>query len=798
MTETEWTPPKAVGPFSSFDALKEAHRDLMMRATAKAPSVPDSGLVTEIQAFVDAASDAGTVLHDEAERQSAQNILDHWESHLIALSRVDEASWTPARLAEFVPDPAREVTDGIAAAVPPARAMDRERIRIAAVARQWRHSGFDPGYLLNGVAITAAIKYVDDPDVDLLVRKSQEAAQRKSRQLKISVAGVIVVLLAIIVALFLLWNKAEEKRALAEDNAEAARKERLNADDEAQEARKQQELAVAAAERAQTRLAQAEALQRQFDAALDLIRGSIQAGKISESDVPETIRDSLKASEAPARSTLSELIQADQITLSGYDPDFLGSKVPLPSIPVAMLGKTFQNGRPLEYLNYSLVLHAERQIALFTASNLDRQHLRVLPRVADSFEVDPRVPAGLQAQASWFADNDLDRGHLVTRQEIAWGPDLNAEAELATIQLQSVVNIYTNVTPQFDTFNQGVWMYLERWALTEFNKGANRVSIFSGPVLDETDPELYGARVPRRFWKVVVSGQLAPTGGLTVEAFLLPQFQGSAKIGGGVRFTPDQFRVRVEDLEKLIGLDFGEALRAADVTRTGAPAQALTKGDRLAAELDTLNAATADERKAFTQTVVNALRDQQLPDPEQRKVVAALAAMAQPDQLRKLSTPGRVNLLFILSQIPEESWDRPDWIDLKASARRAVVQLEAQEGGVELGPDARQALNTLKTRLDWGVPQRYTVYLQFAGITRESAQATSKSLQVLKWKIPGEERTPAAAKQNEVRYGTAEDQAAAELLAADLRAAGLQSVRSGPDKRNPAIKPGFLEIFISQ
>lgn len=783
MTEIARTPSKAMAAFSSFDELAQAHRKLMSEVSSD-PGTIDNDQVKRIQVFLDTASSAGTVLHEEAERQSAQNILDYWASRLIVLSRVDEVSWTPPRLVEFVPGPTQEATEGIAAAVPPTQAMNRERIRIAAVARQWRLSNFSPGYLLRGVAVTEAMKYVDDPDVALLVRKSQEAAQRRSRWQLVSAVGAIILLLTISVVLYGLWNKAAEE-------AERADNETILANYERQEA-------LDAAERARARLAQADALQRQFDAALDLIRISIKAGNIRTTDVPEAIRGALEAAEAPVLATLSKLLEANQIMFSGYDPEFLGSKVPLPSIPDEMLGKTFQNGRPVDYLNYSLVLQTERRVALFTASNLDRQHLRVLPQAAVGFDLDPRVPADLQAQASWFQDNGLDRGHLVTRQEIAWGASLDAEAEVAAAQLQSMVNVYTNITPQFDTLNRDVWVGLEQWVLTVFYKGADRVTIFSGPVLDENDPVIYGVQVPRHFWKVVVSGRLTRTRELAVEAFLIPQLQSDAKIERAWTFSPDIFRVRVEDLEKLTSLDFGETLRAADVTNRASPSQILTKGDRLVAKLGTLNAATAEERKAFTQELVNVVRDQELPVPEQRKVTAGLVAMAKPDQLRQLSTPGRVNLLFALSEIPEKSWDRPDWIDFKASARRAVSQLEAPDNGVELGTDARQKLNTLKGRLDWSVPKQYTVLLQFAGMTRESAQAISKSLQALNWKITGEERTPTAAKRNEVRYGAAADQAAAELLAADLRAAGLLSVRSGPDKPNFAIKHGFLEIFISQ
>jgi hypothetical protein len=61
----------------------------------------------------------------------------------------------------------------------------------------------------------------------------------------------------------------------------------------------------------------------------------------------------------------------------------------------------------------------------------------------------------------------------------------------------------------------------------------------------------------------------------------------------------------------------------------------------------------------------------------------------------------------------------------------------------------------------------FTVYFQFAGGSRDQAQAISRALQQIGYKVPGEERTPAAAGKREVRYFYAGQRAIAEQLVKD-------------------------------
>src|SRR5687767_3849109 len=93
---------------------------------------------------------------------------------------------------------------------------------------------------------------------------------------------------------------------------------------------------------------------------------------------------------------------------TGYPPGFLGTDVPLPvladDVPTMVL----------HYLHYSVLFRPDRRFAAVTALALDGARLRDIPRT-DRWQLDPRLAAELQAGPAVYANNSLDRGHLVRR-----------------------------------------------------------------------------------------------------------------------------------------------------------------------------------------------------------------------------------------------------------------------------------------------------------------------------------------------------------------------------------------------
>ena len=96
---------------------------------------------------------------------------------------------------------------------------------------------------------------------------------------------------------------------------------------------------------------------------------------------------------------------------------------------------------------------------------------------------------------------------------------------------------------------------------------------------------------------------------------------------------------------------------------------------------------------------MSALRDARLPAASQQLVVAALVDATT--QLEGMSAAGRVNILFVLSQIPAASWQRPGWQELaqKLRANLAALEKRADSRDTVIGDDSRKLMYTLEQRL---------------------------------------------------------------------------------------------------
>ncbi|MGI6245756.1 MAG: hypothetical protein ACOYJQ_08310 [Pseudochelatococcus sp.] len=242
-------------------------------------------------------------------------------------------------------------------------------------------------------------------------------------------------------------------------------------------------------------------------------------------------------------------------------------------------------------------------------------------------------------------------------------------------------------------------------------------------------------------------------------------------------------------------VDVGDRL----VIGTPAPQQngADSEGERLAARVPELNGGTPEVRRAAAQALVTALRDDGLPEAEQKKVTAVLAAAAGDASMRALTVTGRLNLLFVLSEIPAVHWERDGWLDLKAQARRAVGDLTDSRaaGETAIGEDTAAYLRRLQANLGISPAPSQTVYPHFVGITREQAINVGRLLRSVGWRVEQEERVRVGPDRSQVRYRQGEegDRASAELLAADLRAAGQTDAQAAA---LPQITKGVLEVWL--
>jgi len=242
---------------------------------------------------------------------------------------------------------------------------------------------------------------------------------------------------------------------------------------------------------------------------------------------------------------------------AGLDEQLLGVPVPLPAL---------RDGPPavrLDYTHFSVLLRPDRRLAAVAGVGIDGALLREVSREGIDWRLDPRLPADQQTGEEVYADNDLDRGHLVRRADAVWGTTA-AEAE----QGNEDTFFLTNAAPQAAAFNQGeeLWLGLEDFLLGNAATTQRRLVVFTAPVLDPADPPYRGIRIPLRFAKVaafVDRGELAATG------YLLDQtpFVGDLPAAVPGELPPlgpfRTFQVPIGDIAALTGLDL-DRLAAVD------------------------------------------------------------------------------------------------------------------------------------------------------------------------------------------------------------------------------------------
>lgn len=333
-----------------------------------------------------------------------------------------------------------------------------------------------------------------------------------------------------------------------------------------------------------------------------VVKAAVDAGK------PESALVTVKAVEV--KQTFDPHY-SDRI---GYDPEFLGITVAAPRVKGSRKGEIYNVGDykqfaatsrlvpkiatdgldglepiTLDYYHYSLVFNKTYRMAMWTASNADyREEMRQDPRNRGEFggedwRSDPRVPNALQLLNNdiYGPATNLDRGHLVRREDSCWG----APGEETAFSNADTYH-WTNCTPQHELFNQehpkgaeykglvGIWGLFEGDLQEEISSGGGQVTLFSGPILsDECPTKDFGrgpVRYPLRFWKVAV---IAESSGdnpkLKAYGFILDQSDAIKEFGLGwdealVLAKFKGMREKLSVIEGLAGIEFDPVLLAAD------------------------------------------------------------------------------------------------------------------------------------------------------------------------------------------------------------------------------------------
>ncbi len=270
--------------------------------------------------------------------------------------------------------------------------------------------------------------------------------------------------------------------------------------------------------------------------------------------------------------TESQTSASDYADRPGYQPDFLGDSddcfIPLPSL-VGRRARDLQRqtagphrgSTELKYMHFSIAMSKSRRMPYFTAANIDGESLQRPRRRKDVWQFDPRIPQTAQLGNSLYAGNNLDRGHQVRRLDPVWG-----ETEEALLAQQDTFH-YTNSCPQHARLNQGKtqWAGLEDYILDNTDERNLKVSVFTGPVLNDSGVSYRGTLIPEEYWKVVAS--VRDDGTLSATGYLLSQgqFLGDIEFAFGPYRT---FQVPLRRIEELTGLSFGTLFEADPIGHT--------------------------------------------------------------------------------------------------------------------------------------------------------------------------------------------------------------------------------------
>ncbi|HET9712675.1 MAG TPA: DNA/RNA non-specific endonuclease [Pyrinomonadaceae bacterium] len=208
----------------------------------------------------------------------------------------------------------------------------------------------------------------------------------------------------------------------------------------------------------------------------------------------------ITAAEAPGHEpeTPAEVFQGR----NGYNPNFLnGWSIPLPKgigNREADMRRLRRGGTGVEltYRNFSVIMSSDRRLPMMTAANINGLESRHLPRI-DTWSFDGRLDKTDQWGDAIYFNNQLDRGHMVRREDPIWGTlDLSHEANEDTFH-------FTNSCPQMAGVNQVTWLGLEDHILQNARADGMQVNVYTGPFFRDNDLEYRGARIPGAFWKVV-------------------------------------------------------------------------------------------------------------------------------------------------------------------------------------------------------------------------------------------------------------------------------------------------------
>jgi len=158
---------------------------------------------------------------------------------------------------------------------------------------------------------------------------------------------------------------------------------------------------------------------------------------------------------------------------------------------------------------YILCFDPVNRVALWAAYKLTANDVMAAQRL-DAFRTDPRLTDNENAHCDDYAGTGYARGHAVPRDDMNRSPAAQANTFFLS-----------NMSPQVNAFNGGIWSRLER-LVRDYATHYETVYVITGSVIQEPIQHLPSGRVaiPSRFYKVIV--RTAASGTPDVLPIVLP------------------------------------------------------------------------------------------------------------------------------------------------------------------------------------------------------------------------------------------------------------------------------------
>lgn len=221
-------------------------------------------------------------------------------------------------------------------------------------------------------------------------------------------------------------------------------------------------------------------------------------------------------------------------------------------------------------VNYTLEWNIAMRHAQWVAFAFDKNNCAKNVTRSNDFLPDPDLPADMQTTNYNHTSDGFDRGHLCASNDRAYSEETNAQTFY-----------FSNMSPQLNGFNAGIWQRLEAEVQTWGQKTAsgtydtlyvakggtlNHLLInFEGkkkgmdgqtPTTDASGLTVKGLPCPAYYFMAVMS---VKGGKYSSIAFLMPHSDELKPLGGGADFTVadlKQYVMTVDELEQETGLDF--------------------------------------------------------------------------------------------------------------------------------------------------------------------------------------------------------------------------------------------------